>query len=111
MRQGPWQDSESTVLDLDHLIGGHIDLELIAFPRLGHNLHLTELLPVLGFGSDVFTIHIVPKSSALTAPARLTGSPAGAIGFGSAASGRLSSKPTYPPSQMHVTAPPGSADC
>ena len=40
--------SVGLLLDLDHPIGGHIDMEFIAFPRLVDELHLAEpLLPLI----------------------------------------------------------------
>ena len=43
-----------TLLGLDDLIGLHINLEFMAFPRLVHNLDLTEAFALLVFAFDAF---------------------------------------------------------
>ncbi len=42
------------LLDLHHLIGLHIDLEFMAFPRLVHDLDLAEPFALLVFAFDPF---------------------------------------------------------
>jgi hypothetical protein len=42
------------LLRLDHLVGGHIDMERMALPGVVDELHLTEPLPPLILGFDLF---------------------------------------------------------